>query len=276
MTTEAFLRQGYTTLARAGVSTARLDTLVLLEDTLGMGRASILAHPETPIPSSRLAVLHAQLKERSQHIPLAYIRGKAPFYGRDFLVTADVLVPRPETEESITLLTNLKLPEISRIADIGTGSGCIAITVALEFKQSKVDAYDISPAAIAVAKKNNATWGTQVHFAVSDLLHNNAQPYDVLIANLPYVPDNYPINKAATFEPKQALFAGKDGLDVYRRLFIQLKQQPTPPLFVVVEALPLQHPALAGIATAHGYRVRHISGYILLLETTNLSGRHRA
>lgn len=262
MTTEAFLKHGVAELTNAGVGTARLDMLILLEDVLDIDRALLLAHPETIVSQSDLIKLRAMISERSRHVPLAYIRGVASFYGRDFQVTKAVLVPRPETEDMITLLKKINLADSPLLADIGTGSGCIAITAALALPGSKVEASDISPAAITLARQNNVRWHAQVVFAVRDLLTGATTAYDALLANLPYVPDMYEINAAAAHEPTVALFAGPDGLDAYRRLFAQIGRLPTPPPYVLIEALPMQHGSLATLARAHGYTVLYTAGYV--------------
>ncbi|HSX32345.1 MAG TPA: HemK/PrmC family methyltransferase, partial [Candidatus Saccharimonadales bacterium] len=208
MTIGDYLRLATAQLAQAGIESARLDVLILLEDALDRDKASILANPDMDIPTETLTTLNTQIVQRMAHLPLAYIRGSWAFYGRNYKVTEDVLVPRPETEDMITLLKNLPLPSKPVLADVGTGSGCLAITAALELPGSRIDASDISPSAIAVAEHNNTLHRTHVQFMVRDLLRDVSTPYDVVLANLPYVPNNYAINKAAGLEPSIALFAG--------------------------------------------------------------------
>jgi release factor glutamine methyltransferase len=269
MTVGDFLQQGTAKLSKAGIDSARLDCLLLLEDTLHMDRARLLAHPELLIDEAASASLLAQCEQRATHTPLAYLRGKASFYGRSFMITSDVLVPRPETETMVTLakeLTNSAgLPAQPRFVDIGTGSGCIGISVALEIPGSVVSLYDIDPNVLTVARKNAQVLGAHVTTAIQNLLSDPPaaeHTFAVVLANLPYVPDAYPINTAATFEPKLALFAGPDGLDLYRTLWQQIAALPVPPVYVLTESLIEQHAALAELAEAAGYKLAQQKGLI--------------
>lgn len=254
MTIGEVLAHGTQTLTAAGTDSARLDCLILLEDALRRDRASILAHLNDDLPDEIAAILNNHIAQRATHVPLAYIRGKAAFYGRDFTVTPDVLVPRPETEAIIELLHRLPLGKRPHIADIGTGSGCVAITAALEVKGSVVDAYDTSEAALEVTRANAHRHHASIHVHRCDLLSNPARPHDVILANLPYVPDGYPVNDAARHEPSMALYGGDDGLRLYRRLWQQIDALEPQPAFVLTEALPAQHSAMIALAVAAGYR----------------------
>src|SRR5256885_12647046 len=144
MTIGEFLKTTAAALQQAGIESARLDMLILLEDELRQDRAVLLAHPEREIPAPIFARLYKKRTQREGHIPLAYIRGKAPFYGRNFVVNEHTLVPRPETEIMIVLLKKLAAGLVPgtrplRIADIGTGSGILGITACLELPGSSVD-----------------------------------------------------------------------------------------------------------------------------------------
>jgi release factor glutamine methyltransferase len=251
-TTAQWLSEANKSLSDAGIATARLDCLVLLEDMLGVDRTGILAHPELVINSTKLDKLNKQITQRRQHVPLAYIRGKASFFGREFALSSQVLVPRPETETMIEMLKKLPLPAGPSIADVGTGTGCIGITAASEIPKAKVALYDIDPAALQVARRNMKAFKTVLLCRKSDLL-DHAEPADVILANLPYVPERYAINRAAEHEPQHAIFGGKDGLSLYRRLWKQIAERTEKPLFVLTESLPPQHQALAALAKAAGY-----------------------
>lgn len=259
------LDTGVRVLETAGIETARLDCLVLLEDITGKNRAHILAHPEIVLNPSQKKAFDRQLAARVQHLPLAYIRGKAHFYGREFTVDKHVLVPRPETETMIDILTQLPAAG-ARIADIGTGSGCIAITAALELPEARVEAYDIDPQALAVARRNARLMHAPVNFYERDLLQGVAGPPDIIVTNLPYVPRGYPINTAAAHEPPSALFAGTDGLDDYRQLFAQLAVLLKKPVHILTESLPSQHAAMMALAQPAGYVQRADEGFIQLFE----------
>lgn len=266
MTIGDFLDASTGALASADIDTARLDCLVLLEDILGKDRASILAHTDDDLTPAQLTQLTAWIETRIEHVPLAYIRGKAMFYGRTFLVDEHVLTPRPETETIITFLKELSLPDQPRIADIGTGSGCIGISAALEIPESQVDLYDISPEALEVADKNALHLGASVRCLESDLLSSVEGVYNVIATNLPYVPDAYPINEAAAHEPALALFSGADGLDHYRTFWTQAGALSQKPQFIIAESFPSQHHALALLARNSGYVLERSEGYVQLFS----------
>lgn len=240
-------------LADAGIKTGRLDCLILLEDTLGLGRAHILAHPDMQLTEADCTSLNKKVVQREQHRPLAYIRGKASFYGREFAVNNNVLVPRPETEALIDLAKKIDAGPL-KIADIGTGSGCIGITAGLELSSLLVDCYDIDQKALTVAKQNAEK--LQAHnttFYNADLFSRPHNAYDLVFANLPYVPENYPINRAASYEPRAALFSGADGLDHYRSFWRQVAAATIKPVHIITEALPEQHPSLEAMALSASY-----------------------
>jgi release factor glutamine methyltransferase len=298
MNTAAWLHSAAGALGAAGISTARLDCLVLLEDETGKDRAWLLSHPELELHGSILEKLSTKIDQRRQHIPLAYIRGKAEFYGREFAVNAHTLVPRPETETMLNLLKDLlsrhpelvsgSIPAGSRssdknawipdqvrndseiiIIDIGTGSGAIAITVKLEHPAATVIATDIDEKCLETARANARNLGADVSFLPGSLLEPlktiRLSDYPtILLCNLPYVPDNFQINRAATHEPRHALFGGDDGLDLYRKLFAEAQQLQQKPQHILTESLPPQHEVLAGIAAAHGYKLTKTDDFIQL------------
>ena len=263
MTTGAWLAGAQKMLAANGIETARLDCLVLLEDALDMERAQLLAHPEHEIAAATLARLNKKIAQRATHLPLAYVRGKANFYGREFIVNRHVLVPRPETEAIIELLKTLALPIRPKIIDVGTGSGCIAITAALEIRGAAVTAYDISIDALDIAKQNAEALKANVAFRHQDLFGGGGIDFDVVLANLPYVPKGFPINQAAGFEPPIAIFSGNDGLSLYKTFWEQLASAGRP-RFVLTESLPSQHHALAIIARQAGYYLEQTRGFVQL------------
>ncbi len=257
-----FLLTATRQLTAAGIVTARLDTLVLMEDQLGRDRAYLLAHPEAIMTSDDKDVLSQQLQQRTQHIPVAYIRGKSEFYGREFVITPAVLQPRPESETMIEQLLELDLPAHSRIADVGAGSGALGITAQLELPTAQVELLEIDQGAIAVARMNVVNHTLSIAVVQSDLLKQSPQNYDVLLCNLPYVPDDFHINTAALHEPKLALFGGPDGLDLYRALFADMQNLQHKPLYILTESLPPQHVTLRLIAAAHGYHQQMSDDFI--------------
>jgi release factor glutamine methyltransferase len=255
MKAEQWLSFATKRLHSAGIGTARLDALILLEDELGIERGRILAEPKLNLSKTKLKRLESKLKRRQNHLPLAYIRGHSEFYGRKFLVNRHVLEPRPESETMIDMLLMLPLLKKYTFADVGTGSGALGITTALELNTGNVDLYDIDANALAVAKHNLELHELKLKTYKRDLLRNYSRAYDVVMANLPYVPDHYKINQAAAMEPRIAIFGGKDGLDIYRRFFDQLEHFPWKPKFLLTEALPPQHTMLAEAAAVHGFRL---------------------
>ncbi len=262
MKLKLWLEQNSKVLAGAGVPTARLDCLVLLEDLTGKTRGWLLAHPDFLLNAAFVKQLDAQITRRMHHEPLAYIRGKSEFYGRQFNVNAHTLEPRPETETMVELFLQRVANEQSSgnltIVDVGTGSGCIAITVKLELPEAEVIGIDIDKKCLNTAQKNATTLGASVQLLHGDLLMpiSSLKLHDsqvIVLANLPYVPDSYRLNSAAEFEPRHAIFGGTDGLDYYRALFRQLLDLPMTVQAVYTEALPFQHAELRTIAQQAGY-----------------------
>lgn len=252
-----WLRTAQKRLEAAGIATARLDSLVLLEDQLQLDRAYLLTYPEAVLSSTNEAALERALQRREKHEPLAYIRGFSEFYGRKFVVNKHVLEPRPESENIIELLKKCA-PAALHIADIGTGSGALAITAQLELPSAAVYALDIDENCLQVLEVNAALHAVRLAYAKGDLLEPFLQKScnftpDVLLANLPYVPADYKVNEAARHEPALALFGGADGLDLYRKMFKQIGLLPVKPAWIFAESLPAQHPALLLLATDAGY-----------------------
>lgn len=275
MTNNQWLKQATNTLKAENIGSARLDALILLEDEVQRDRAWILASPEQQILADSLKKLNKKLARRASHEPLAYIRGFTEFYGRKFKVNKRVLEPRPESEAMITLLKNLLHHNSAvskarpwKIADIGTGSGAIGITAALELHNHHVDLYDIDASCLAVARHNCALHELHLHCYKRDLLNRPTRPYNVLLANLPYVPDRWKINQAAAMEPRIAIFGGHDGLDLYRRLFEQIKKLPWQPKYIFTESLPPHHQKLAKIAQKAGYELAKTQDFIQLFQIT--------
>lgn len=228
-------------------------------------RAYLLAHPEMALPATALKKLNSQVDRRTRHEPLAHIRGKTEFYGREFLINKHVLEPRPESEAMIELLK--KLTSTPRhIADVGTGSGCLAITAKLEIPEADVVAIDIDEKCLDVARKNALKHDTNIKFLQGDLLGPLLSTVyslpPTLLCNLPYVPDSFTINQAAMNEPRHAIFGGPDGLDLYRRLFAQTAKLSQKPKYILTESLPLQHKELSKIAESANYKLQKTEDFI--------------
>lgn len=267
MTISNWLTSATKQLTSAGIGTARLDSLVLLEDVLHTDRAQLLAHPDTELTTEQQKLLSEQIARRTQHEPLAYIRGKTEFYGREFIVSSAVLEPRPESETMIELLKKLPTKEREAVIDVGTGSGALAITAALELGAVQVIATDIDPACLKVARSNSKKHKATIDLHQTNLIQGiSAPPQTVILANLPYVPEDYIINEAAAMEPRLAIFGGTDGLDLYRELFKQIDTQKHKASYILTESLPFQHAALAEIAQTHGYHLRKEDDFIQVFK----------
>jgi len=203
--------------------TPLLDAQVLAAHTLQRSRSWVMAHPEYEISDHQLKQLSMALERYGQGEPLPYIIGQWEFFGLDFLVSPDVLIPRPETELLVErALQWLKLhPRAREAADIGTGTGCIAISLATHLPDLQLLLTDISPAALEVARDNAAKYNltNRLEFLQADLLDGVIGTFDLVCANLPYIPSRMLGNlRAAQGEPRQALDGGKNGLELITRL----------------------------------------------------------
>lgn len=270
MTVDDFLSKSTRRLVQAGIDTARLDSLILLEDVSGYDRAYLLAHPLIKISVSKQAKLTQLLDKRAEHIPLAYIRGFAEFYGKKFVLNQNVLQPRPESESIIDLLLKLEdLPDNTQLADVGTGSGALGIIAKMYHPSWAVELLDIDEKALQIAKMNVDKNTIEVSAITSNLLENSKQNNDILLCNLPYVPDNHKLTLSATKEPRIAIFGGPDGLDLYRLLFKQIDGLHYKPLYLICESLPLQHTKLTKLAHKSGYSLRGTMGFAQVFRYHN-------
>lgn len=228
-----WIQQATARLTTAQIASPKLEAQVLAAHVLLVDRTFILTHPEHEF--NELAG-EALLQRRQAHEPLAYILGYREFFGRRFRVNPDVLIPRPDTE---TLIEEaLKLPnQPVTVLDIGTGSGCIAVTLKLEKPSWTVTATDVSADALQVARENAETLGAECTFRISDLFeHIEDQQFDLIVSNPPYIVNDYPLEaEVADHEPTLALFGGADGLDIYRRLAEQARDHLAPEGQLILE-----------------------------------------
>ena len=223
-----------------------MNAELLLRFTLSCDRAYLFAHPERELTSEEQARYDEALTQRARGVPTQYITGHQEFWGMDFIVTSAVLIPRPETEHLIETL--LKLNEENdtsspdfRIADVGTGSGCIAIALAKEFPNTEIDATDISAAALDIARANAARhqFETRIQFHETDLLRGlTANSFDFVVSNPPYVGESEEDQvqlEVRKFEPRNAVFAGSTGLEVIERLVPQARIALKPEGWLLME-----------------------------------------
>ncbi len=223
------LQEAVVRLRAAGLFSPHLDAELLLAELLGRDRAYLFAHADDELPPDLLIRYQAWVARRARGEPLAYILGYTWFYGLRLRVTPDVLVPRPETEVLVDVaLVDLRERggEYLRVADVGTGSGAIAVALARHEPRARVVATDVSARALRVAAINVAEHqvADRVHVVQADLLTPLVGPFDLIAANLPYVGEDEQdvlAPEVRAYEPAVALWAGKDGLVLIRRLLDQ-------------------------------------------------------
>lgn len=218
-------------LQRAAECIPRLDAELLLAYSLGKSREWLISHSDTEIDTTIFEALVAQRKSGKS---VAALIGKKEFFGLEFTVDENVLIPRGETELLVEEILKLKP---ASLLDVGCGSGCIAIAVAKNFPQCEVAACDISPAALVISKKNMENHVVSIRLFQSDLLENVSGDFEIIAANLPYIPDSDTEVEAGVkaFEPHRALFGGETGLEIITRLLQQIAKLPHPPRFVLLE-----------------------------------------
>lgn len=234
-------------IAEASIHIGRRDAETLLAHLLTQDRSWLFAHPEAELTAPQIETLRALTVRRAAHEPLQHLTGTQEFYGLPLRVTRDTLIPRPETELLVEAVLHWATQQPSthtlrsriRILDVGTGTGAIALALATHLPFADITACDISPAALTVAQENaqRLSLSSRIHFVLSDLLADldaqtkpqanvKADSFDIIVSNPPYVP----LTDAPTMqpevvhhEPHTALFAGADGLDIYRRLIPQAR-----------------------------------------------------
>jgi release factor glutamine methyltransferase len=247
-------------LKKHGSESPRLEAEILLAHARNCPRIQLYVHYNELLSEGERALMRDLVRRRAQAEPVAYLVGHREFFGLDFHVTPDVLVPRPETETLVLeLITVAKSLNRSAILDVGTGSGCIAIAAAVNLSGARVTATDISPAALAIARENAARHGVsdRIGFLQSDLLAGLAgdSQFDVIASNPPYVADNE-IEKlppdVRLHEPLSALRAGPKGLDVISRLIPAAVPHLGASGLLLIEIAPEQAGAVSELIAATG------------------------
>ncbi len=237
MTVRTALLQGTELLERAAIPVPRLTAEVLLAHAMRREREYFYAHPEQDLAEVEWLHFGRYLHERLNGKPTQYITKRQEFYGRDFRVTPDVLIPRPETEHVVEVALEVAR-DARRVLDIGTGSGALAVTLRLE-TGAETWATDISHAAAAVAAANAANLGASVQFVACDLAEAlAADSFDLVVSNPPYVPlaqKEGLQREVRDFEPHVALFAGENGFDLYDRIAAGIPRVLRPDGWLVME-----------------------------------------
>ena len=272
MNIASWLKNAITTLTLES-GTAELDAEVLLAHVLGVDRSWLHAHQEFELDQNQVKILGSYVNRRALHEPMAYILEKTQFYGREFYITSSVLVPRPESEAIIDLC-KLHCKDRSTntvVIDVGTGSGALAVTAALEIHPLKTIAIDIDASCLGNARINAEKMTVAVELLQGDLLNPVAardfsQNDVTILANLPYVPDAHTINDAAMREPKIAIFGGVDGLDLLKKLFEQAANIASKSTTVITESLPFQHTDLVEIANQNSFKLIDSNDFIQMFE----------
>jgi release factor glutamine methyltransferase len=260
------LRSAITLLEENHVGSPRMNAEVLLMFVLGCDRAYLYAHPERELSPDEQNRYDEALEQRARGVPSQYITGHQEFWGLDFIVGPAVLIPRPETEHLVEAVLELCgelphpiAPHLSRsgqappgairvgqpqhqvrIVDVGTGSGCVALALASELPRAEIHATEISADALEIARANAARLllTNRVTFHATDLLHGIPGPFDIVASNPPYVGENEYDKvqlEVRKFEPRCAVFAGADGMDVIRRLAPQARAALKPGGFLAIE-----------------------------------------
>ncbi len=193
------------------------EARMFLREVTGCSAAQVAAYPERALSAEQAARYAGLLERRAAGEPVAYLLGEREFYGRSFRVSPAVLIPRPETELIVDLVKARVAPGTApAVLDLGTGSGALAVTLALEIPAARVTAVDLSPAALEVARANAAALGAQVSFVESDWFAAvGAERFEIIVSNPPYIVDDDPhlAEGDVRFEPRSALASGRSGLD---------------------------------------------------------------
>lgn len=239
-------------LTAAGCESPRLDAEVLLAHVIGTDRTALFAHPGRELDGAQARAFMDAVRRRREREPVAYITGRKGFRALELDVDRRVLIPRPETEHLVEAA--LGLPEGARVADVGTGSGAVALALKHERPDLDVIATDASGDALAVARANAGRLGLEVAFAEGDLLAPVDGPLDAVVSNPPYVAEADRLRlmpEVSRWEPGAALFAGADGLDVIRRLVPQAGERGA--VFVALEVGLGQADAVRALLADAGY-----------------------
>jgi release factor glutamine methyltransferase len=237
---------------------AAIDAEVLARHVLGWDRAALIVRGREPAPAGFDDAFGALVQRREQREPVAMIVGHREFWGLEFEVTPDVLVPRPDTEFVVEAALELAGGRDVRIVDVGTGSGCIAISLAVELPSASVVAVDLSRPALEVARRNADRHGVRdrMTFVESNLLENVSGTADLIVSNPPYIANGDATTlppEVVKYEPHLALFGGEDGLAAVRRLFDTAADHLAPGGHLVIEFGYAQESDVAALAAATGW-----------------------
>jgi release factor glutamine methyltransferase len=258
-------KHGYKVLQRTGIESARLDTSLLLEKVTAKPRSWLLAHGDEELKESAARAFMDLIDRRAQRTPLVHLTNTREFYGLDFYIDERVLTPRVETEKMVEYAITYA-PRGSRLIDIGTGSGAIAIAIKRHRPDLEVWATDVTNEALAVAEKNTKIHQVAIKFIKTSLFDHIEGDFETVVTNLPYLRDDArtELMPEVQKEPAVALFGGSDGLDLYRQLLQQLPTYLTPGGYLFTECDPWQHAALIKAAATIGLAPIEQADYFIL------------
>lgn len=266
-TVQEVLTSGTEYLESRGIDAARHSMQSLMVHVLGCNKTWLYLHYDDPLPEDKLVPLRELLRRRASGEPLQHLLGSTEFYRREFKTDARALIPRPETEELVELALQMTPHRPGmRVLDMGCGSGIIGITLALELARQTPEVFmvDISEAALALTLENATALGARIKTWRSDLFaawdapeEGAVQPpevkFDLVLANLPYVPEGEEVSAEVQHDPATALYGGPDGLDIVRRFLSDALPHLAPRALVMLEVGHDQGPAVRDMMTTLGY-----------------------
>lgn len=254
-------------LDESAIPSSRLDSELLMCFVIGKSRIWVITNPEFNLSKLQVNKFFKLINQRSVFYPVAYLTNNKEFFGRDFYVDENVLIPRPETEDLVELVLDNTDSSPKSVLDLGTGSGVIGITLALQRPNWRLTLSDISEEALTIAKINAKKLKVfdKKQFVVADMIPPKTE-FDIICANLPYVPTSFNRNKDISFEPPISLYSGDDGLAHYRSLFDTLSQNNHRPELLAIESLEISQPELIKIARTHNFQLKESKRLSLLFE----------
>lgn len=264
-----WLKDATKQLKDIGIDSARLDAELILAETLRKPRTYLHAHLDDDIDPRRIDIANARLDLRKDRVPIAYIIGYKDFYGRKFTVSPQVLIPRPESEDLVSLFLEIAAEDIqgdSTLIDIGSGSGCLGVTIKLERPDIAVILSDVSSKSLDIAHKNAEMLGANVRFQKQNLLLGQIEPIDYIVANLPYVSRNWQTSPETKHEPEGAIFAESDGLSLIFTLIEQAPLKLADRGWLLLEADPEQHQQIIEHASKNNFEHIKTFNYSLALR----------
>jgi release factor glutamine methyltransferase len=263
MTIDAAQRHGEALLRQANIESSHLDTTLLLEKVTGKPRSWLLAHGDEGLSESQTQELMHLIDRRAQHTPLVHLTNAREFYGLDFYIDDRVLTPRVETETMVEYAIKYA-PKDSRLIDIGTGSGVLAVAIKKHRPDLEVWATDVSEEALAVAHQNAERHRIAIQLVASDLFGSVRGHFATIVTNLPYLRNDAELMPEVTKEPAVALFGGQDGLELYRRFLEQLPAHLQPGGYLFTECDPWQHEKLIELVNPAGLKLIESNNYFIL------------